>query len=132
MGQAPKSQDAPRPVLVGDSTTALDPAGLSALPGGARWQLAESPRQLDANVIHLPAGHQVETHAEPALDVLLHVLEGTGRLLTPDEAIDLTPGRLLWLPRGSRRSLVAGPDGLSYLTVHVRRPGMGIGRPQTE
>ncbi|MGY6019806.1 hypothetical protein [Streptomyces spinosirectus] len=40
----------------------------------------------------------------------------------------LTPGALVWLPRGSTRSITASDDGLAYLTVHVRRPGMQIGR----
>ncbi len=31
-----------------------------------------------------------------------------------------------WMPRGSVRSLAAGTDGLAYVTVHSRRPGMQI------
>jgi quercetin dioxygenase-like cupin family protein len=119
--------DVPLPVLLGDSAEVLDTAALDELSGGARWRLAESPRQLDANVVHLPPGHQVDTHVEPALDVLLHVLQGSGTVLTLAEPIKLRPGHLLWLPRGSQRALHAGPEGLSYLTVHVRRPGLGIG-----
>jgi hypothetical protein len=38
----------------------------------------------------------------------------------------LLPGELVWMPRGSTRSLTAGADGLAYLTVHQRRPGMQI------
>jgi|GEM_PF-1207871 len=43
------------------------------------------------------------------------------------EEIALAPGAAVWLPRGSRRSLSAGPDGLAYLTVHQRRPGLAVG-----
>ena len=116
----------PMPVLVGDSAALFDQA---RLPTGALWRLQESPRQLDANVVHLAPGQRVETNVEPALDVLLHVLQGDGQVLTRDEPVDLRPGSLLWLPRGSRRGLQAGPEGVSYLTVHVRRPPLGIGRP---
>jgi hypothetical protein len=35
---------------------------------------------------------------------------------------------LLWLPHGSTRSITAGPQGLAYVTVHRRRPGMQIRR----
>lgn len=93
---------------------------------GAMWKLAEPGRQLDANVVHLPPGQHVGTHAEPDLDVLLLVVAGDGVLVTAGQARHLTSGALLWLPRGSVRGLSAGQDGMSYLTVHRRRPGMQV------
>jgi quercetin dioxygenase-like cupin family protein len=93
---------------------------------GAAWRLAEPGRQLDANVVRLPPGQCVGAHAEPDLDVLLLVVAGDGDLATAGETTPLTPGTLLWLPRGSARSLSAGQDGMSYLTAHRRRPGMQI------
>ncbi|CAL9633446.1 hypothetical protein [Streptomyces sp. enrichment culture] len=108
-----------------------DTADLAAAPGdtsaGALWRLAEPGRQLDANVVRLPPGHRVETHREPELDVLLLVLGGDGTLTAPDGPHPLAAGTLTWLPHGSTRGLAAGPDGLTYLTVHRRRPGMRIG-----
>ncbi|MEU5205224.1 AraC family ligand binding domain-containing protein [Streptomyces pseudogriseolus] len=107
-----------------------DTAALAAAAGddraGALWRLAESGRQLDANVVRLPPGHRVDTHREPDLDVLLLVLAGHGTLTAPDGEHPLPTGTLTWLPHGSTRSLAAGPDGLTYLTVHRRRPGMTI------
>jgi hypothetical protein len=35
---------------------------------------------------------------------------------------------VVWLPHGSTRGVTAGADGLAYLTVHRRRPGMQIRR----
>ncbi|WP_042380484.1 cupin domain-containing protein [Streptacidiphilus melanogenes] len=100
---------------------------------GALWKLAESGRQLDANLIHLQAGRQVGTHTEPDLDVLLLVVSGSGTLTSPEGDRQLTAGSLYWLPHGSTRSLTAGDGGLSYLTVHRRRPGMQIrSRPRPE
>ncbi|TVZ07476.1 hypothetical protein EAS64_06025 [Trebonia kvetii] len=93
---------------------------------GALWKLAEPGRQLDANLVHLPPGQHVVTHAEPDLDVLLLVVAGDGILGTTGHALQLAKGTILWLPHGSSRSLAAGDDGLSYLTVHGRRPGMRI------
>lgn len=93
---------------------------------GVLWKLAEPGRQLDANVVHLPPGEQVQTHAEPELDVLLLVVAGSGSLGSGEGLQPLTEGSLIWLPRESGRSLAADDDGLSYLTVHRRRPGMQI------
>jgi quercetin dioxygenase-like cupin family protein len=93
---------------------------------GALWKLAEPGRQLDANLVHLPPGQHVGTHAEPDLDVLLLVVAGDGILGTTGHALQLAKGTILWLPHGSSRSVAAGDDGMSYLTVHRRRPGMRI------
>ncbi|NEA51276.1 hypothetical protein G3I35_34630 [Streptomyces sp. SID10815] len=98
------------------------------LPGGVLWKLAETGRQLDANLVRLAPGGRVAPHAEPDLDVLLFVVGGDGVLGagTADEPRRLTEGAAVWLPHGSTRSVAAGADGLSYLTVHRRRPGMRI------
>nr|WP_203600615.1 hypothetical protein [Streptomyces sp. SID9727] len=95
---------------------------------GALWQLDRRGRELDANLVRLPPGAEVGEHQEDVLDVLLVVLAGSGRLTPGDgaEPLVLTPTTATWLPRTSRRSLAAGPDGLAYLTVHRRRPGLAL------
>ncbi|MGW1893830.1 hypothetical protein ACWCP6_26790 [Streptomyces sp. NPDC002004] len=108
---------------------ALD-ARLAAAPedlGGALWRLSEDRRQLDANLIRLPPGASVDPHVEPDLDVVLVVVDGDGYLDGGAAREPLSPGSLAWLPQGSRRGLLAGPEGLAYLTVHRRRPGLRIG-----
>ncbi|MEU9848927.1 hypothetical protein [Streptomyces sp. NPDC047985] len=96
---------------------------------GALWQLAEPGRELDANLVRLPAGGEVGEHQEDVLDVLLLVVAGGGRAVVAGEELALTPTTVLWLPRTSRRALAAGPGGLACLTVHRRRPGLTIGPP---
>jgi quercetin dioxygenase-like cupin family protein len=96
------------------------------VPAGVVWRLTESGRQLDANVLRLGADQVVETHTEPDLDVLLVVVSGTGTLEGDDGPVALATGAMLWLPRGSTRRLSAGGQGLGYLTVHRRRPGLQI------
>ncbi|MFH8935526.1 cupin domain-containing protein [Streptomyces griseosporeus] len=95
---------------------------------GALWKLAESGRQLDANVVRLDPGTRVAPHIEPDLDVLLVVVAGDGTLDGGGVPQDLTEGAVVWLPHGSTRGITAGDDGLAYLTVHRRRPGMQIRR----
>ncbi|MDT0609268.1 hypothetical protein [Streptomyces lancefieldiae] len=98
-------------------------------PAGALWKLAEPGRQLDANVVRIPPAGRVDTHTEPDLDVLLLVLDGGAALLCTDGERPLRAGVLTWLPHGSTRGVLAGPDGVTYLTVHRRRPGMRIQPP---
>ncbi|MEV7687515.1 hypothetical protein ACFW1F_34810 [Streptomyces bungoensis] len=125
-GSGPDGPAGPDPRVLCD-TRAL--AGAPPVPAGALWKLAESGRQLDANVIRLAPGGRISTHTEPLLDVLLLVVAGDGVLGkgASEEPEALTEGTLLWLPHGSTRSITAGDSGLAYLTVHRRRPGMQIG-----
>ncbi len=91
---------------------------------GAAWKLQVRERDLDSNIIALPPGGTIEAHTGPNLDVLIHILAGSGQLTTELGGIDLEPGALLWLPRHARRQFTAGPDGLRYLTVHQRRQAL--------
>lgn len=93
---------------------------------GAAWKLQIRERDLDSNIIHLPADEAIDAHAGPDLDVLIHVLRGSGELETELGPVELTPGSLVWLPRRSHRAFTAGPEGLRYLTVHQRRQGLAL------
>jgi uncharacterized protein (DUF2249 family) len=93
---------------------------------GAIWKLQMRDRDLDSNVVALPAGGSVDAHAGPEIDVLLHVLSGSGRLVTEIGEIPLETGALIWLPRRSRRRIAAGSEGLRYLTVHQRRQALTL------
>ncbi|WP_343708565.1 DUF2249 domain-containing protein [Mycobacterium sp.] len=88
---------------------------------GAVWKLEVRERDLDSNVIALAPGGGIDLHNGAEVDVLIHVLSGSGRLTTEQGAIDLVPGALLWLPKRSLRQFTAGRDGLRYLTVHQKR-----------
>lgn len=112
--------EAPRGArVVGDLGAEL--AAAAADSGGAIWTLAEDPRDLDANLIRLPAGDRIEPFDGPDLDVLVVVLSGDGVLRTDAEEVTLSEGRAVWLPRCARRGFTAGDRGLAYLTVHRRR-----------
>ncbi|GAA2803759.1 hypothetical protein RMN57_00315 [Kitasatospora sp. CM 4170] len=96
---------------------------------GALWRLTGDDRQLDANVVRLRPDATVAEHVEPDLDVLVVGLSGEGALRCAGTLHDLRPGVLRLLPRGAARGVSAGPDGVVYLTVHRRRPGLAI-RPR--
>lgn len=105
------------------STDATD-ARLSTAAPGAIWKLEEPVRELDSNIISLPAGDGIDAHQGPDNDVMIHVLDGSGTLGTAEGDLALRPGDLLWMPRRSMRRFTAGGSGLIYHTVHVRKPGL--------
>lgn len=116
-------------VLVDTTDPTADPMGAASTTAaavGAVWRLEVKERDLDSNLIELPAGERIDAHAGPDLDVLVHVVSGGGRLVTEAGEVDLRPGMLLWLPRRSQRAFLAGPDGLRYLTVHQRRQALQL------
>lgn len=112
-------------ILADVAELTADPAG--AAPGAA-WRLEQEPRDLDANVVRLPPGGRNEPFDGPALDILVHVVAGSGLLHTADQDVPIRAGQVLLLPRQSRRGFTAGSEGLAWLTVHRRKPGLGIGR----
>ena len=115
-------------ILCDTHETAIGQLGPDA--SGAIWKLQVSRRQLDANIIRLEPGSRIEAHAGADVDVLLHIVNGNGLLLTEVSTLALRPGGLLWLPRLSRREIRAGEQGLTYLTVHSRRSGLTIQQAQ--
>lgn len=112
------------PRLVADTTELLATTNPEA--AGSIWKLAPGTRDLDSNIIALPADGEIAQHIGPDRDVLILVLEGTGQLHTEQDSIALSPGNLLWLPAQSQRRFTAGADGLRYLTVHQRKPTLNI------
>ena len=121
--QITKLASTPLPRILADtsalSTTAADATGVI-------WKLQMRDRDLDSNIIALAPGAAIDAHAGPDIDVLIHVLAGSGHLATELDTLPLRPGSLTWLPRRSRRQFTAGPDGLRYLTVHQRRQALTL------
>ncbi|MFE9258048.1 hypothetical protein [Streptomyces sp. NPDC006879] len=94
---------------------------------GALWRLRTHQRQLDSNIVRLPAGAEVAEHVETHLDVVMFAIRGSARITLDGRGQDLEPGSVIWLPHGVPRALSAGAEGLVFLTVHRRRRGMTIG-----
>ncbi|MFI7387824.1 hypothetical protein [Streptomyces sp. NPDC049813] len=113
-------------VLLAELLRAADPGATGAL-----WRLEGAARQLDANVVRVRPDTRGEVYTETDLDVLLVVVQGHGVLRRAGRDEELAPGVLVFVPRGERRAVAAGADGLVYLTAHRRRPGMSIGRTGT-
>ncbi|MFY9651902.1 DUF2249 domain-containing protein [Trebonia sp.] len=113
----------PLPRILADTAV---PSTTAAGPTGVIWKLQMRERDLDSNIIALAPGASIDAHAGPDVDVLIHVLTGSGQLATELDTLALRAGSLTWLPRRSRRQFTAGPDGLRYLTVHQRRQALTL------
>jgi len=121
--QITKLASTPLPRILAD-TTALSTTAADAT--GVIWKLQMRERDLDSNIIALTPGAGIDAHTGPDVDVLVHVLAGSGELSTEAGTFALSGGMLIWLPRRSRRKVTAGPDGLRYLTVHQRRQALTL------
>lgn len=115
----------PAPATTVGAIEVICPQGAEA-SAGVLWRLQEPGRQVDANLVRLSPGGRVDWHIERQRDVLVVILSGTGTVHTDGGHLPLTGGTVLWLPRDTRRSLDAGPDGLTYMTTHQRRTGLQI------
>ena len=114
------------PRVLGEVTAAT---GGERGAGGVMWTLSPRHRDLDSTIVALRPDDGIGAHTGPDLDVLVVVLAGTGRIVTETDPVEIRSGDLVWLPRRSRRGITAGPDGLSYLTVHQKRQALVLEPP---
>lgn len=124
-----RPEDRPR----GDSdrpdatAVALDQVAGGHLDGnGVHWTLEESS-ELNVNLVHLDAGAQIDSHRNTAVDVVIVVLNGAGRLVVDGTTDALDVHTLAHVPKGAERSIHADGDGITYLTAHRRRERLNVG-----
>ena len=88
--------------------------------------MGHGERRPERDVPGLAARHAVAEHVNEELDVLLVVLGGGGAVVVAGERHELAAGSTMLVPRGSRRRIEAGDEGLRYLSVHRRRGPLQI------
>lgn len=99
---------------------------LSAGGSGVVWTLEES-EQLNANLVRFEAGDGVGEHVNEEVDVVFIGVSGSGLVSVDGEEHPVSPGTLVFAPKGTRRSTRAASGGFAYLTVHRRRGPLRIG-----
>lgn len=92
--------------------------------GGPEWGTATD--DLNATVLAWPAGAGPAAHVNSERDVVLVVLHGSAELELDGVVQTVVGGDVAVLPKGSERAVTAGPDGVRYVTVHRKRPGLSI------
>lgn len=89
---------------------------------GPVWGAASA--DLNATLLEWPAGEGPAEHVNSDRDVLYVLLAGSATLTVDGESRELSAGEATIVAKGTRRALAAGPDGVRYLTAHVRRGGL--------
>lgn len=89
---------------------------------GIVW--SQSSEDFNLNLMVLAPNGEIAEHVNSAVDVLLVGVRGGGTIAIDGEEDVLGSGRMVLVPRGARRGIAAGPEGLAYLTCHRRRPGL--------
>ncbi len=111
--------------------TAL-PAYLEALSASAAgregviWSL-EAGSDLNANLVRFGAGRGVGDHLNDEVDVVFLGVSGTGEGRVDGREHALHAGKLVFVPKGARRSTRGVSEDFAYLTVHGRRGPLPIG-----
>ncbi|MGH3000118.1 MAG: cupin domain-containing protein [Gaiellaceae bacterium] len=94
---------------------------------GPVWGAASE--DLNATMLVWPAGEGPGEHVNESRDVLYVVVDGSVELTVDGEKSELRAGEAVIVDKGARRALVAGPDGATYATAHLRRGGLQISAP---
>jgi quercetin dioxygenase-like cupin family protein len=91
---------------------------------GPVW--GDATDDLNLTLLAWPAGEGPPEHVNTERDVVFVVLEGSGHAMLDGVEHPVSAGHALVIPRGSRRGLTAGDEGIRYLSVHLRRGGLQI------
>jgi mannose-6-phosphate isomerase-like protein (cupin superfamily) len=93
---------------------------------GAVWSATSA--DLNVNLVLWPPGGGVDAHVNAERDVLWVVLEGSGEVAIDGAVHPVAAGWAAVVPKGAERAMRAGPEGIRYVSAHLRRPsGITLG-----
>lgn len=81
---------------------------------------------LNATVLAWDSGDGSPEHVNAERDVLVVALAGSATVMIDGEPRELRSGQAVCVEKGRRRQIVAGADGVRYLSVHRRRGRLQI------
>jgi quercetin dioxygenase-like cupin family protein len=91
---------------------------------GPVWGTAS--HDLNATLLVWPRGGGTPEHVNAERDVLVVVLDGSGTVTVDGVPSAIGAHQAVLIDRGASRRLEAGPDGIRYLSVHLRRAGLQV------
>jgi hemerythrin-like domain-containing protein/quercetin dioxygenase-like cupin family protein len=81
---------------------------------------------LNATLLAWDAGDGPPEHVNAERDVLVAVIEGSAVVAVDGEERELAFGEATIIGKGRTRTITAGPAGVRYFSVHLRRPPLQI------
>lgn len=90
---------------------------------GRDFFLCVSPTNSDAKNVALgiavfPAGSAPAGHVHPAEEEVIHIISGTGELITPEGSAQLEPGTTVYIPAGLHHATAChGTEPLRLVSV---------------
>jgi quercetin dioxygenase-like cupin family protein len=107
------------------ASTPRGPIDLPLAEGtGPLW--STETEDLNATLLAWPAGAGPAEHVNDERDVLLVVLAGSATVTIDGETALADAGQVITIEKGSTRRITAGPEGVRYLSIHVRRTPLQI------
>lgn len=101
---------------------------LGRLPGGRGPLWGTATADLNATLLAWDPGEGTPAHVNDERDVLVVVLSGSGVVRVDGNDHPVFTQQAVIVPKGSERAITAGREGIRYLSVHLRRPGLQVGR----
>jgi quercetin dioxygenase-like cupin family protein len=99
-------------------------ARTSVSRGGPIW--GTETEDLNATLLAWPPGTGPPEHVNAQRDVLVVVLDGSATVAIDGIERRLESGEVLVIEKGTSRRISAGPGGVRYLAVHLRRSPLQI------
>lgn len=96
--------------------------------GGRGPVYGTATEDLNMTLLAWGPGERVAEHVNAERDVVYVITDGSGWLVADGTGYELRAPAAAVVPKGARRELRAGPDGIRYVTVHRARGGLGLGR----
>jgi quercetin dioxygenase-like cupin family protein len=83
--------------------------------------------ELNANLVRFETDGGIGEHVNDEVDVLIVGVSGSGSIQVDGEEHLVSNGTMIFVPRGTWRSIRATPVDFAYLSVHRRRGPLQIG-----
>jgi quercetin dioxygenase-like cupin family protein len=113
-----------------DASTTSAAVDLNVREGtGILW--GAETEDLNATLLAWSPGAGPSEHVNEERDVLFVVLAGSATVTVDGEARTIDAGQAMTIEKGSSRRVIAGPEGVRYLSAHTRRPPLQIARARS-
>jgi quercetin dioxygenase-like cupin family protein/hemerythrin-like domain-containing protein len=113
--------------VLGDLLASVELGGDRDAPLEGRGPVwGRESEDLNATLLVWSAGEGPPEHLNDERDVLIFIVDGAATVAIGGEKHELGAAEALIVGKGLRRSVTAGPGGVRYLSVHLRRPPLQI------